>query len=148
MLEKLTSNQIAVERVTVKTFTKYRCDVVITDRSKLWRMGKSLQECGGTGRKNQINKRKQTEWTVELNASEIVSWKRKPDNVVASVPKDKCAKLQEDLKQCNQKLKDMTNEISGLKKSNKALSLALKCKGSGTGTTPSRKKKQWSKCST
>ena len=128
--------------------------MVITDRLrtlftlKLWRMGKSLQGCGGTGRKNQINKWRQTEWTVEINANKIVSRKRKPDNVVASVSKHKCAKFQEDLKQCNQKLKDMTNEIRGLKKSNKALSSALKCKVSGTDTTPSRKKKQWSKCST
>jgi len=145
LLQQITSNQVPVERVIVKIFTKYRCDVVITDRlwtlftSKLWRMGKSLQRFGGTGRRNLVEKWKKIEWTVELQAAEIVSRKRKPDNVIATASKDKCAKFEEDLKQCNKKLKDLMNEISCLKKSNKALSSALKSKGS-MNTPPSRKK--------
>ena len=61
----LSSDQLAVERVIVKVFTQYRCDVVITDRlrsifkSKLYRMGRALQACGGTGRAKLINKWKQ-----------------------------------------------------------------------------------------
>jgi len=55
-----------------------------------------------------------------------VSRKRKPDNVVATASKDKCAKFEEDLKQCNKKLNDLMNEISCLKKSNKATFFGLK----------------------
>ena len=74
----LSSDQLAVERVIVKVFTQYRCDVVITDRlrsvfkSKLYRMARALQACGGTGRAKLINKWKETMWVVELAGNEIV----------------------------------------------------------------------------
>ena len=49
-LEKsFNSNQLCTERVMVKLFTHYHCNVVITDRlrsifsSKLMRMGKAMQ---------------------------------------------------------------------------------------------------------
>ena len=44
----LSHNQLLVERVIFKTFTQYRCDVIITDRlrslftNKLMRMGRAL----------------------------------------------------------------------------------------------------------
>lgn len=62
----LSTNQVLVERVICKVFTRYHCDVVITDRlrslftSKLWRMGSALQRLGGSGRAKLMQKWKDT----------------------------------------------------------------------------------------
>ena len=51
-------NQLCTERVIVKLFTHYKCDIVITDRlrslftSKLTRMGKAIQTQGGPAHEN------------------------------------------------------------------------------------------------
>ena len=84
---KLTPCQLALERLTVKIFHKYRCDIMIKDRvrtlfsSKLWRMGKALQELGGTGRSKLLHKCKQSQWIVKLQIEESSNRKRKPDHI-------------------------------------------------------------------
>lgn len=88
--ESLSFNQLCTERVIVKLFTHYKCDVVITDRlrflftSKLTRMGKSIQVQGGPGRKKVLEKWRESYWLLELKKNEIVppSRKRKPDNLI------------------------------------------------------------------
>lgn len=153
----LSSNQLLVERVITKVFTQYHCDVVITDRlrslftSKLWRMGKALQALGGTGRARQIQKWKDTKWPIELHDKEIIpsNRKRKPDNVLIQSSKPKYAKVESDLKESKKKLKDMTNQVQLLNRSNKKLSLALKANGVSNASTPvrGRGKKKWTQYS-
>ena len=60
--------QVVIERVIVKLFNHYRCDVVITDRlrsvftSKLKRMRKAIQVLGGKERVQMQSKWKETKW--------------------------------------------------------------------------------------
>lgn len=62
-----------------KLFTKFHCNVVITERlrsifiSKLYRMGKCFHSFGGQGRSKLLNKWGTTNWTITLNENEIVS---------------------------------------------------------------------------
>ena len=151
------SNQLLVERVIAKVFTRCHCDVVITDRlrslftSKLWRMGKALQALGGTGRARQLQKWKDTKWSIELHDKEIIhlNRKRKSDNVLVHSSKLKYAKVESELKESKKKLKDMTNEVQILNRSNKKLSQALKANGVPNASTPvrGRGKKQWTQYS-
>lgn len=151
----LSSNQLSVERIISKVFTHYHCDIVITDRlrslftSKLWRMGKALQSLGGTGRARQLKKWKDTAWIVELQENEVIqrssARKRKPDNVLIQSSKRKCVKLENDLKESNKKLREITNQKKLLENSSKKLSSALK--NSGESTIRTRSKKRWSQCS-
>ena len=54
LIQKFSPKQLAVERVIVKVFVHYRCNVIITDRlkamftSKLWRMGQAIRGGGST----------------------------------------------------------------------------------------------------
>ena len=111
----------------VKTFHKYRCDVMITDRvralfsSKLWRMGKALQGLGGTGRSQLLHKCRQSQWIDKLLIEESSSGKRKPDHisiVSSNAAKMKCSKLESELNDCKKELKEKPNRLN-LKKSNK-----------------------------
>ena len=155
----LSSNQLCIERVIVKVFNRYHCDVIITDRlrslftSKLWRMGKSLQALGGTGRAKQIKKWKDTKWTVELRRNEIISGrKRKPDNVLIGQPgnyKEKCAKLEGELKEADKKLKVVTNQMKTHEDSSKKVLSALKNVGCSSSSivVPRKRNKIWSEYS-
>ena len=124
---KLTPCQLALERLIVKIFNKYRCDVIITDRvrtlfsSKLWRMGKALQGLGGTGRSKLLHRWR---WIVKLQIEESSSRKRKPDHistVSSNAAKIKCSKLESELNECKKELKEKTNQLNSLEKSNKTL---------------------------
>ena len=83
----LTHNQLLIERD--KTFAHHRCDVIISDHlrslftNKIFRMGKTMHALGGRGRAKQLEQWKETNWTINLNESEIVpkSRKRKAENV-------------------------------------------------------------------
>jgi len=148
----LSSDQLAIERFIVKVFVRYRCDVIITDRlrnlfrSKLCRMGKTLQSRCGPARTKLIGKWKETTWTIELKGNEIVpSRKRKSEHVVLQSSRNKQVKLEEKLKETTQNLKDITNQFQLLEESNKRLSVALKEKGESKHT--SRRKKPWANCS-
>ena len=140
-------------------FNRYHCDVIITDRlqslftSKLWRMGKSLQALGGTGRAKQIKKWKDTKWTVELRQNEIISGrKRKPDNVLIGQSgnyKEKCAKLEGELKEADKKLKVVTNQMKTHEDSSKKVLSALKNVGCSSSSivVPRKRNKIWSEYS-
>ena len=137
--ESLSFNQLCTERVIVKLFTHYKCDVVITDRlrflftSKLTRMGKSIQVQGGPGRKKVLEKWRESYWLLELKKNEIVppSRKRKPDNLIVKSCKKKCAEFEEKVKVIESQLKDITNKMRTLEKSNQNLSQALISKSGG-----------------
>ena len=79
----LSHNQLLVERVIFKTFTQYKCYVVITDRlrslftNKLMRMGRALQKQGGWGRADQIEKWKETTGALVLEPNEIIPRSKK-----------------------------------------------------------------------
>ena len=68
LTQNLSPKQLSVERVIVKGFVHYQCDVIITDRirapfsSKLWRMAKAIRNGGGT--KSTLLKEK---WSGKLN---------------------------------------------------------------------------------
>ena len=153
---RLAPCQEAIERVISKVFSRYKCDVVITDRLrsvftlKLWRMGKSHYSLGSTARSKIYKKWKKTMWTVELREDEVIpsSKKRKSghgnENLILHTKKLKVA---EDLKVANKKLKDITKEYQTLRKSCKTLSAALKdTTNEGTGPSHTRTKKAWELC--
>ena len=50
----------------------------------MFRMGRTINALGGRGRANQIEKWKETDWTIQLKQEEIVpkSNKRKAENVL------------------------------------------------------------------
>ena len=126
----LSFNQSCTERVIVKLFTHYKCDVMITDRlrslftNKLIRMGKAIQAQGGPGRKKLLDNWRESYWLLKLKQNEIIR-KRKPDNLVVQSCKKKCEELEVKIKETENKLKDVTNKMEALKKSNQNLSQAL-----------------------
>ena len=67
--ESLCPSQAAVERIIAKVFCHSHCDVIITERLRslfLWRMGKGLEGLGGTARKKQFDKWKDSKWIIDL----------------------------------------------------------------------------------
>ena len=115
----LSHNQLLVERVIFKTFTQYKCDVVITDRlrslftNELMRMGRALQKQGGRGRADQIEKWKKTTWSLVLEPNKIIprSNKRKAENIFVQTQVKKTARLQENLKSYQQSLNDVNIKL-------------------------------------
>jgi len=154
----LATKQAVVERVIAKIFTRYKCDVIITERlrtlfsAKLWRMGKAVSSLGGTARTNMFEKWKTTHWTIELQENEIFQPQdyHSSTNVVIPTKRKRVAKIEEDLRVANKKLKELTKEYNELKKSCKTLSSTLaNAPSSSTETTPKRRiKKAWEHCST
>ena len=77
-----TDFQLARERVIAKVFSKYGVTVDVTPditnsfKQKLWRMGQALSKCGGTGRRNLIEKWKGTVWMLKISHL-LVRQKRK-----------------------------------------------------------------------
>ena len=61
--------------------------------------------------------------------------------------RNKCAKLEVELKEANKKLKDVTNQMHLLENSSKKLSAALKVNGGSRATVGGRRRKAWSDCS-
>ena len=100
--QSFSSNQLCIERVMVKLFTHYHCNVVITDRlrsifsSKLMRMGKAIQTRGGKERTKLLNKWKESKWVLELKENEfiVLNRKRKHDNPVVQCCKQRCETLE------------------------------------------------------
>ena len=146
--KSLCPSQVAVERVIVKIFHHFHCDVVITDRLrslfmlKLWRMGNAIQGLGGTARKKQYDKWKDSKWLIELMNEEIVlppNCKVKPDNNNV-ILQSKKIKLQDQLKTANEKLKDLTNKYTALEKASKELSNSVAVEG-GVPSMHTRKKR-------
>ena len=80
----LSSDQLVVERLIVKVFTRYRCDVIITDRlrtpfrSKLCRMGNSTISQWSCSYK--IDRQMEAVWTIELKGIEIVPTRKRTCN--------------------------------------------------------------------
>lgn len=152
-LEKsLSPKQLALERVMVKVFITYRCDVIITDRlrnlfkAKLWRMGKQLHSLGGTGRANLQEKWRLTKWKLEFNASEVVPYvNTKQNHAIVTTVTTKCKALECKLNQSNQKLKEVTNQLQILEESKVRLSDSLR---GVTQSSSKRKRKDWTDCST
>ena len=111
--QKLSDKQLLIERVIVKLFNHYHCDVLITDRlralliSKLARMGKAIQTAGGTGCAKSLDNWKETKWLLELKDTEIIptNRKRNPDHLIVQSFHQKFAKLEEKVKEVNDKLK-------------------------------------------
>ena len=133
-----------------KLFIHYHCNVVITDwlrsifSSKLMRMGKAMQTCGGKERTMLLTKWKESKWVLEFKENEFIvpNRKRKPDNPIIQSCKRQYETLEQTIKDTNRKLKDLTNELEAVKKSNKKLSKALNNK------SKSRTPKPWSELST
>lgn len=90
-------------------------------------MGKALQAQGGPGRQKLLNKWKESKWIIEFDKQEIVppKKKKKPDGLVVQSCKRLCAELEEKIQSIDGKLKDVTNQLNMVKKSNKKLSQAL-----------------------
>ena len=129
----LTHNQLLIERVICKTFAHHRCDVIISDHlrslftNKIFRMGKTMHALGGRGRAKQLEQWKETNWTINLNESEIVpkSRKRKAENVFIQSQIKKIAVLKGNLEDCQQSLKAAHKQIKKAEESSKSLSQSL-----------------------
>lgn len=69
---EFSGQQLAMERVIIKTFAKYSICYDITDnfKVKLWRMGKKLAGLGGTKRLQLIEEWKDSSWSLSINANE------------------------------------------------------------------------------
>ena len=81
--ENLTPVQMLTERVITKVFNHYSIPLDITDsiratfRSKLWRMGKKLSTMGGTKRDEQIERWKESVWSLKIESTEVLRQLRK-----------------------------------------------------------------------
>ena len=70
--QNLTSNQIAIERVIIKTFCKYGITAATSEkirfvfRGKLWRMCQNLSKLGGTKHVQLLNDWKETVWSLTI----------------------------------------------------------------------------------
>jgi len=75
--ENLSSHQLIIERVIVKTFKHYHIPLDISDtirdsfRVKLWRMGKSFSNQGTKSRKTQLAKWKEDTWKFTVAEAEL-----------------------------------------------------------------------------
>ena len=122
----MSPKQLSVERVIVKSFVHYQCDVIITDRiralfsSKLWRMAKAIRNGGGTKSTLLKEKWRLTKWKIEFDSHECVPYNvtnRKQENVlIMSVLKHQ-AVVKCELNEANKKLKEVTNSLHVLEKS-------------------------------
>ena len=150
----LAPKERAIDMVITKLFTKFRCNIKISSRlrslfiSKLYRMGKALHSLSGSqGKTKTLNKWRETNWVVNLEGDEIIPYPNKKgekDSIVIVSSKAKCDKLKQNLKELNEKLKDVTNKCEQLEESNKKL--LLECK-KGDAHNKRKRKKSWSEYS-
>ena len=144
----LSHNQLLVERVICKTFTHYKCDVVISDHlrslftNKLMRMGRAMHKQGGRGRADQIDKWKETTWSLELHPNEIIpkTKKRKAENIFVQSQVKKTARLQQNLENCQQSLKAANMKLQKVEEKHKQFVTSL-------GPKVTKHNKSWSEYS-
>lgn len=144
----LSHNQLLVERVICKTFTHYKCDVVISDHlrslftNKLMRMGRAMHKQGGRGRADQIEKWKEITWSLVLHPNEIMpkTKKRKAENVFVQSQVKKIARLQENLENCQQSLKAANMKLQKVEEKHKQFVTSL-------GPKVTKHNKSWSEYS-
>ena len=151
LIQKFSPKQLAVERVITKVFVHYNCDVIITDRlramfsSKLWRMGKAIRGGGGTKLHNLKKWWKLTKWKIGFSDDELIPYsvenKKQQNPVIVSALK-RHATLEDKLANTTKKLKEVTNQLQVLEKSQKRLSESLLDNGN-----KKTKRKAWSDCS-
>ena len=150
----LAPKERAINMVITKLFTKFHCNVRISKRlrslfiSKLYRMGKTLHSLGGSqGKTKTLDKWRETNWVVNLEGDEIIPYPNKKgekDSIVIVSSKTKCKKLKQNLKELDEKLKDVTNKCELLEESNKKL--LLEC-NKGDAHNKRKRKKSWSEYS-
>ena len=69
--------QLMVERIIKKVFTKYSITIEVTDKirhafqTKLWRMGRKMAQLGGTKRRQQIDQWKKSDWSFTIDCEEM-----------------------------------------------------------------------------
>ena len=150
----LAPKERAINMVIIKLFTKFCCNVRISNRlrslfsSKLYRMGKTLYSLGGSqGKTKTLTKWKETNWVVNLEGDEIIPYPNKKgekDSLVTVSSKSKCEKLKNNLKDLDEKLKEVTNKCEQLEASNKKLLLKYE---EGEAHNKRKRKKSWSEYS-
>ena len=106
------------------------------------RMGKTLHSLGGSQDKTKtLDKWRETNWVVSLEGAKINPYPNKKgekDSIVIVSSKTKCEKLKQNLKELDEKLKDVTNKCEQLEESNKKL--LLECKKRDAHNKRKRKK--------
>ena len=111
-------------------------------------MGKTLHSLGGSqGKTKTLNKWRETNWVVNLEGDEIIPYPNKKgekNSIVIASSKAKCDKLKQNLKELNEKLKEVTNKCEQFEESNKKL--LLECK-KGDAHNKRKRKKSWSEYS-
>ena len=111
-------------------------------------MGKMLHSLGGSqGKTKTLNKWRETNWVVNLEGDEIIPYPNKKgekNSIVIASSKAKCDKLKQNLKELNEKLKEVTNKCEQFEESNKKL--LLECK-KGDAHNKRKQKKSWSEYS-
>ena len=130
LTQNFSPKQLSVERIIVKTFVLYRCDVIITDRiramfsSKLWRMGKAIRSFGGAKSNSLKEKWRLTKWKVEFDDHECVPYNvknRKQENVLIMSALKRHSAIESELTEANKNLKDVTNRLRAIEKSQKTV---------------------------
>ena len=146
----LAHKERAINMVITKLFTKFHCNVEYQNFfiSKLYRMGKKLHSLGGSqGKTKTLDKWRETNWVVNLEGDEVIPYPNKKgekDSIVIVSSKPKCEKLKQNLKELDEKFKDVTNKCELLEESNKKL--LLECKKRDAHNKRKRKK-SWSEYS-
>ena len=116
--------QLAIERVICKVFTKYSiaCDVTDQIRSvfktKLWRMGRKLSQLGGTKRLKIIDAWKSTFWVLTIDEHKLASRKH---SLEKSLQDEVCKrqKLEIEIEGLRKTSKEQRSIITTLQKENR-----------------------------
>ena len=92
-----------------------------------------------------LEKWRLTKWKLEFNVNEVVPYvNTKQTHAIVTTVTTRCKTLESKLNQSNQKLKEVTNQLQILEKSNARLSDSLRGR---THSTTKRKRKDWTDCS-
>ena len=112
---KLSQNQLLIERIINKVFNHYKIPLDVTDsiratfKTKFWRMGKRLSTLGGPRRSQEINKWKDTIWTLTVTQDEVCKQLRKRKCEVENLLSEEISKrrkLEQDLQSLEKEVTD------------------------------------------
>ena len=122
----LAPKERAINMVITKLFTKFHCNVEYQNffiYFEVVQNGKKLHSLGGSqGKTKTLDKWRETNWVVNLEGDEIIPYPNKngeKDSIVIVSSKMKCENLKQNLKELDEKLKDVANKCELLEESNK-----------------------------
>ena len=121
----LSDQNLALERVICKVFTKYHITADITERiratfkTKLWRLGGKLSKLGGTKRLQVIDSWKNSYWPLMINEQQQLKSRKR--HLEEDLKREVCKrqKLEVEVQDLRARSKEQENVIAILQKDNK-----------------------------